>query len=190
MEKMVIKVRLDGVSDIMFDKFIDHSEEDRPPEQKLYLAKGNKLVFPAENFYSFLFGDKVPGAIKTIEQKKAKPYIQHQSFVSVSPSVIPFLDGQDEIIFKDFKDNRFWIHEGSPVVKSSSGQIVKQEMKKRPTMHLPWGLEFEITLLKNDVITEPKLHNWFVAGGFLVAIGTYRPRFGRFEVTTWKEKSV
>jgi hypothetical protein len=29
------------------------------------------------------------------------------------------------------------------------------------------------------------LYNWFTKGGLLIALGTYRPRFGRFSVRAW-----
>ena len=187
MQVTKINVKLSGLSDIMFDRFIDHSKEIRPPEQKLYLIEKNRVIMPAENIYSFLFGDKVPGCVKTIEAKKSKPYMQHQSFVSIDPAVVPFVDDKNkEIKFDGFgKGKKFWIHEGSPVVKSSGGQIVKQELKKRPTMKLPWNLKFQIMLIKNDAINEEKLFNWFTSGGLIIAIGTYRPRFGRFAVDKW-----
>ena len=38
-----IDVTIEGIADIMFDKFFDHSKEQRPPDQKIYMASGNIL---------------------------------------------------------------------------------------------------------------------------------------------------
>ena len=191
MEVTKINVTLSALSDIMFDKFIDHSKGERPPEQKLYLTEGNKLVLPADNLYAFLFNENPPaGCAKTFEGKKGKEYCRiGQSHVFIEPAVVPFLDGQgNEIIFNGF-DERFWIHEGAPRTKASSGSnTIKQEMKKRPVLKLPWQLKFRILLIKNPLIDETKLYNWFVAGGMQIALGTYRPRFGRFEVVEWESE--
>jgi len=190
MEIIKIKVGLSGLADIMFDRFIDHSKEIRPPEQKLYLAEGNKLVMPADNINAFLFNENPPaGCAKTFEGRKGKEYCRiGQSHVFIDPVVIPFLDENDnEIIFIDFNDKRFWVHEGAPRVKASSGSnTIKQEIKKRPVLRLPWRLRFQIALIKNPLIDEVKLYNWFVAGGMQISLGTYRPRFGRFEVIEWE----
>ena len=53
-------------------------------------------------------------------------------------------------------------------------------------MRHPWTLDFNITLIKNNLIDETKLFNWFITGGMQISLGTYRPRFGRFTVDTWE----
>ena len=182
-----IKVRLDGLSDIMFHRFIDHSKESRPPEQSLYLAGTNKVVLPAENIWSFLFGENPGGCAKTFEGKASKKYLRvGQGHVAIDPPLIPFLDGKGKAItFQKFDNKRFRIHEASPRVKSGSLSI-KQEMIKRPVLHLPWSLAFTISLVKNELIDDTKLFNWFQAGGIEIALGNYRPRFGRFTVGLWE----
>ena len=52
MEVKNIRVKLGSLSDIMFDRFIDHSKEKRPADQKLYLAENNIVVLPAENIFT------------------------------------------------------------------------------------------------------------------------------------------
>ena len=67
-----IKLQLDGISDIMFDQFYGQEKDTRPPEQKLYLEpKTNKLVFPTENIYAFLFNENPPVAPRA-KAKKAR----------------------------------------------------------------------------------------------------------------------
>ena len=186
MEITKIEVVVNGLSDIMFDRFIDHSQEKRPPEQKLYLSEGNAVVFPAENFYGFLFGENPGGCAKQFEGKKGKNYIGiGQGHVFIDPVVIPFKDKNKPIIFESFDNSNFWLHEGAPRTKQGTLSI-KQEIKQRPVMRIPWHLGFTITVIKNNVIDETKLYNWFIAGGLQIGLGTYRPRFGRFDVLKWE----
>jgi len=185
----IIDVTLEGVAPIMFDKFIDHSKDDRPPEQKLYLDTGNKAVIPAENIYSFLFGENPQGAIRAMQGKQGKEGVRYgQSHILIDPVLIPFLDENGkQIIFSGFENGKFAIWLSAPRTKSGSLSI-KQEIKPRPYLKLPWLLELKITLIKNIKIDSIKLENWFRACGITIGLGTYRPRFGRFIVTKWKEK--
>ena len=183
-----IRVKLSGVSDVMFDRFMDYSKEQRPPEQKLYLIDGNVAVLPQANIEAFLFGENPQGCAKAFEGKKGKEYIRMgMSHVFIDESVIPFTDDSGEkIVFSGFNDGHFWIHEGSPRSKSGSLSI-KQEMKQRPVLKAPWNLEFTFRLIKNNLIDPTKLYNWMVRGGMQIAIGTYRPRWGRFVVSEYEE---
>ena len=188
LELVKINATIEGLSDIMFDKFIDHSKEVRPPEQKLYLFGDNQLIFPADNIISFLFGEQNPsGCAKQFEGKRGKDYIRTgQSHINIDPLNIPFTDDKNKKIkFSGFNKGQFWIHEGSPRTKGAGSGSIKHEMKCRPVLSLPWELSFQITLVKNVLIDETKLYNWFVQGGILISIGTYRPRFGRFNVKAW-----
>jgi len=181
-----IEAQISGISDIMFDKFVDYSEGDRPPEQKLYLDDNNTAVLPAENLLSFLVGEYPSGCCKKFEGRKGKSdYIPVvQSHVFFSPVLLPFTADGKIVKFKKFGD-KFRIFEASPRVRKG-GLSIKTEMTKRPILTMPWELSFTINLIENTLIDENKLHNWFDDGGILVSIGTYRPRFGRFAVTGWK----
>ena len=190
MELTIIDVRLDSLADIMFDRFIDHSKEKRPAEQKLYLFKGNKVVLPAENIVAFLFGEHPPGCAKAFEARRGKEYIRMGlSHVFIDPVIIPFLCNDKQIVFKKFNGEYTYIHQGSGRTIQGSRSI-KQEIKDRPVLCHPWSLEFKISLVKNALIDETKLYNWFVSGGILISLGTYRPRFGRFEVAGWEPSVV
>jgi len=182
-----IDVTLESLADIMFDRFIDHSKEIRPPEQKLYLLSGNKVVFPAENIHSFLFAEVPGGCAKSFEGKKGKDYIRTgQGHVVIDPVYIPFCDSKNKPVkFKDFEgDSGLYIYLAAGRTKQGSLSI-KQEIKPRPVLKAPWKLHFSITLIENPLIDENKLYNWFTKGGLLIALGTYRPRFGRFSVRAW-----
>jgi hypothetical protein len=185
-----IDVGLEGIADIMFDKFIDHSKEPRPADQKLYLVEGNKVVLPAMNIKAFLFNQKGNSCATKFEGKLRNNYISiGESHVSISPQNIPFLDNKgNPTIFSDFNDGVFYVVTASPTTKLPGGGIIKQPAKPRPVLKLPWKLDFQIHLVKNDLINEGKLHNWFDGGGILIALGTYRPTYGRFRVYKWKVK--
>lgn len=185
MELTKIKVQLNSLADIMFDRFIDYSFEKRPPEQKLYLGEGNVLVLPQDNIIAFLFGENPAGCAKAFEGKQGKTYIRiGQSHVFIDEPMILFLTEGKPVIYQNF-DNQLWIHRGAPRTKKGSLSI-KTEMKERPVLKHPWSLCFGITVVKNNYIDETKLYNWFVMGGMQIALGTYRPRWGRFSIEKWE----
>jgi hypothetical protein len=188
LEMKKYKIKLTGVSAIMFDRFIDHDKEQRPPEQKLYLSQNNKVVLPSDNIDAFLFGENPAGCAKWFEGRKGKEFIRiGMSHVFIDDPIIPFTDDNgEEIYFNDFDSEQFWVHEGAPRTKQGSLSI-KQEKKFRPTLNLPWNLVFTVRLIKNNYIDETKLYNWMVRGGMQIAIGTYRPKFGRFIVVEFEE---
>jgi hypothetical protein len=188
-----ISVTLEGLSDIMFDRFFDHSGEDRPPERKLYLNDAGEVVLPAECIYSFLFRDMAPvGVIRFVEKRGAKDYIAlGQAHLSIEPTLIPFLDEKGKAIkFTKFgPGTKFMVNDWSAgITKLNGGKVIKQEVRKRPILRLPWLLEFSINLFPNDKVTPDKLQSWFETGGLVTALGTYRPRHGRFMVKTFNVK--
>jgi hypothetical protein len=183
------EVELTGMRDILFDKFKDHSKEKRPPDQKLYLMEGNKLVLPSENFISFLLRESKPtGCIKAFEGKKAGDYLRlAHSCIGITPTYMPFLNGKGkEIVFSEFGKDGFYLFEAAGVTKLSGGGVIKQEVNPRPALSMPWKLRFTLTLVKNPIIDEVKLQNWIENGGIMVGLGNYRPRFGQFVVSKWE----
>ena len=154
----------------------------------MYLNEDNVLVFPSQNIDSFMFAEAPSGCARTFEGKKGKDYTRiGLSHVFTGPVLIPFTDGKKEIKFKGF-DKHLWVHDyGAPRTKQGSLSI-KQEKKLRPVLNLPWELSFEIELIKNALIDSVKLENWFSSGGIMLALGTWRPKFGRFEVKKWENK--
>lgn len=197
MEQTKISVVLEGWSDIMFNRFIDHSKEKRPAEQKLYLSGDNEIVLPAENIYSFLFGEAPAGCAKKFEGKQGRNYISvGMSHLFIDPALIPITDDKGKPIkFNGWKGAApLHVHPSSPFYVCMSGgrtklgsNSIKQEAQPRPVLKMPWRVAFNITLLKNNLIEPVKLENWFNEGGTVIALGTYRPRYGRFQVAEWEE---
>jgi hypothetical protein len=185
LKKEVINLRLDGLSPIMFDHFYGQEKDTRPPEQKFYLLADNTIVLPTENLYSFLFAENPAGCAKT-EGKKSKDYIRTgYAYVVIDPAeYIPFRRNGKDIKFTDWgDDDLYYISEFSPRTKMAGGLSIKQNLKKRPVLNTPWSLEFAVTIIKNNLINSAKVYNWFEAGGLVIGLGTYRPRFGRFTVS-------
>lgn len=183
MKTQKIEVKILGLSDIMFDRFIDHSQEKRPPEQKLYLNEGDRICLPAENIYSLLFSEN-GGCAATFEGKKRKDYIRMgMSHVFIDPPLINFKNDKDDITYPT---KQIWIGKFSPVTKKGNLKI-KQELKERPILKTPWHLSFSINLIENPLIDATKLYNWIGAGGIQIGLGTFRPRYGRFTVEEWQE---
>ena len=175
----------------MFDRFIDHSAEKRPAEQKLYLLDGNQVILPAENILSgFLCGTDPKGCAKVFEGKKGADYIRMMmAHTVITPDAIPFLDSN----MKPVKFTKFGA--GSPfkivtaAARTKKGSLsIKQEAQDRPLLTMPWHLKFGIKLFVNTAVDENKLHNYFDRGGIEIALGTWRPRYGRFMVKGWEVK--
>ncbi len=190
-----ISVKLVGLASLVFHKFIDHSKEVRPPEQHIYLDENNTVVIPASNIMSFLTRKKKPfGCAKVFEGRRGESYCQIvDSHVIVRPDVIPILNGDEkEIVFQGFDAGWDILKEAGTVQSSSGGNTIKQEIYPRPMLLLPWALRFEIDLIENRLINQAKLRNWFEAGGLIIALGNYRPRYGRFYVEEWiwKEEEI
>ncbi len=182
-----VKVNISGLVGILFDRFVDMSSDQLPPEQKLYLNSNNELIFPSENIYSFMFGEKPGGCAVRFEGKQWKQYkMTGMSFITISPEFIPFTRNGKPITFGKFVNG---VDEESGVrvlhhkANIAKGRLVIPSPKARPVLETPWELSFDVTIFKNHLIDVQKIKNWFVRGGIEVSLGTYRPRFGRFVVS-------
>lgn len=50
-----------------------------------------------------------------------------------------------------------------------------------------WELEFTINLLQDERVSEGILKEILTYAGMYVGIGAWRPKYGRFEIVSWKE---
>ena len=180
----VLKVGIDGIVGLMFDKFMDMSADEKPPERKMYLNDDNRLIFPSENIFSFFFGENPPGCAARFEKKAWKEYKKlGMSYVTISPEFIPIMRNGKQIRFNQFIDGYDKeakirvLHHKANIVK---GKLVIPSPKIRPILEIPWEMNFEVTIWKNALVNVVKIQDWLIKGGIEVAIGTYRPRFGRF----------
>lgn len=189
-EKVCRKVVLSGLADIMFDPYAGDNETKLEPHQKLYFLRDQRtLCLPAANIMSFLSAQNTDSAPKRIlDARKYKAFcFACAAYITINPGRIPFIRDGAPIIFEGF---------GRDEVCPSSGAYISRETarlpkgipnpKVRPVLPLPWELHFDLTLWPNPDLQERQLLNVFEKGGISVALGTYRPVYGKFAVTHWE----
>jgi len=177
---------LTGLVGILFDRFIDMSEQKVDASEKLYLAEKNQVVFPSENIYGFLCTEKPAGCARWFEGRKGPKFGKAvMSYTGISPEMIPFRRNGKEIFFSGFKNEYDAkakirvLHHKATVMKNSRPVPMPTA---RPMLEVPWQLEFTISLVKNNILSMNKIIKWFEQGGIEIGLGAYRPRFGRFMV--------
>lgn len=189
-------VEIRGLTPLMFDRYPGDNDTQLTPSQKLYFgADGKTIVIPSTNIMSFLSAKNTDSAPKRLlDSRKYKKFTEAcASFVMIaadtfdySEDLVLLRDGKP-IVFSGFGDNE---------VCPSSGVFVKRDVarlekgipnpKVRPVLPLDWSLRFKLSLFPNTMIQEQQIKNVFEQGGYAVGIGTWRGRFGKFEVVRWE----
>lgn len=184
------KVILCGTTDIMFDRYAGDNQTKLEPWQKMYLAPGDLKVIglPAANIMSALSAQNTTSWPKRfLPSKEYKSFCNAcLSFVSISPSFIPFMRDGRKILFDKLegdvdKVSGVYIHRS--VARLEKGI---PNPKERPALPLDWSLEFTLTMYANQEVQEQQLLNIFEKGGMAMGLGTYRGVFGKFEISEWK----
>ncbi|MGD9635756.1 MAG: hypothetical protein AB7G28_13180 [Pirellulales bacterium] len=184
------RVGIRGLTDIMFDRYPGDNDTKLEPWQKLYLGgeSGRQIMLPSANIMSFLSAQNTDSAPKRLlDSRKYKAFAQAcGSFVAIHPWMIPFTRDGEPIEFGKFDGD----------VDKSSGVYIDRRVarlekgipnpKVRPTLPLPWSLEFELTLLPNRMIQETQLLNIFTEGLLCLGLGTFRGQFGKGEIVLWE----
>ena len=178
------KVKLVGLTPILFDRYSGSNEEELAPEKKVYLAgDGSTLVLPALNISSFLSSENGESAPKRICGKKWKVVCHAAlSFVTIQPLLIPF-SGPDGGLLSTASSQ---LHIVRHVARMKKGTMVIPNPKVRPQLDPPWQLSFTIALWRNPDLHEDMLARLFVEGGRQIGLGTWRGLFGKFEVAEWE----
>lgn len=189
MEKIVRKVTLTGIRDMMLDRYAGDNDTQLNPEQKLYLAKdGESLVFPVENILSFLSAENTKSCSNMFGKKGWRDVAAAiKSCVMITPDPVPIAN--DKGVPRKFTgfDNGSGVHIDRRVAKiKKTASIAVPNPKVRPVIELPWQLSFELTFLENSYIQEVTLKQYFEKGGIFIGLGTYRPVFGKFIITQWE----
>ena len=184
------KVRLEGLTDVMFDRYAGDNNTKLETWQKLYLSPGDAKVIglPAINIMSLLSAHNTNSAPKRLRDKRKFKDIANAcaSFVSVGPQFLPFLRKDKPIEFGKFEQNE--IDKKSGVYIHRSVARLKDGIpnpKVRPVLPLPWSLDFDFQLLPNKEIKEQEILNLIEEAGLAIGIGTYRGVFGKYRVTKW-----
>ncbi len=181
------RVVLRGLRPIMFDRYPGDNKTKLPAPDKLYLD-GKAVVLPAENVMSFLTAINTTSAPKRLLDKREYQTVCNacQCFVEIGEDPIPFLrDGkpvQVGTFGADGRDERSGIFTDHRVARVKGGV---PNPKSRPVLPLPWELRFTLRLFPNKEVGEPTLRNLFEDGGLVLGFGTFRGRYGKFEVASW-----
>ena len=175
----IIKVQLSGIRPLMFDRYAGDNNTTLPPEAKMYL-NGDLLIMPAINILSLLQAQNTSSVCRQFFGKSGKMIgMGIASYTNIKPFEIPLLDKKGQIKFTGWND-QIRIHDSVARLK---GGIPNP--KKRPLLELPWRIEFEIEYQDNRYCTLENLHQAVEMGGTL-GLGTFRPMFGRYELTGWE----
>jgi hypothetical protein len=184
------KVKLEGLTDIMFDRYPGDNNTRLEPHQKLYLEPGGSRVIglPALNIMSFLSAHNTNSAPKRLRDKRKYKDIANAmlSFVSIKEQFLPLLRGDLPIIFGKLDGDRdplsgVYIHRA--VARLDKGI---PNPKVRPVVPLPWAVAFTIDIFPNREIKEVDIANLIEEGGRAIGLGTWRGVFGKFRIVEWK----
>ena len=174
----------------MFDRYPGDNDTKLEPWQKLYLAgdTGRTICLPSANIMSFLSAQNTDSAPKRLmDSRKYKTFaLACGSFVTIGPTMIPFLRNDSPIIFGELigdLDPDSGVYIDRRVARLEKGI---PNPKVRPVLPRPWELEFELTIFPNKLVQEQQLLNIFTDGMIALGIGTFRGQFGKAEVVSWK----
>jgi hypothetical protein len=183
------RVRLLGMTDIMFDRYAGDNSTRLEVWQKLYFLPGDTKVIgvPALNITSFLSAHNTNSAPKRLRDKRKYKDIANAclSFVQIDPTFIPLIRDGEPIRFGRLVDDRdpdsgCYVHRA--VARLDKGI---PNPKERPVIPKPWALEFDLTLYPSREIQEQEIINLFDEGGRALGLGTFRGVFGKFRIEAW-----
>ena len=178
----VIKCQLTGLRPLMFDRYAGDNNTQLPVHEKMYLMEKDGehlLTIPAINLYSMLCAENPKSVCRQFFGRSGKTIgLGIASYTSIEPYEIPILDDDGPIEFTGFND-QIKVHKS--VARLPRGI---PNPKERPVLSLPWGLEFALTYQENKHATLENVRQAVTMGGTL-GLGTFRPYFGRYELTGW-----
>lgn len=190
------QVHLKGVCPIMFDRYAGDNDTKTTPGQKLYLAAdGTTVTLPARNLMSFLSAKNTDSAPKRLlDSRKYKKFTEAcAGFVLIQADTDEYSEelvlhrNGEPIQFSGFGDDEICPTSGIRI----SRDVARLEKgipnpKVRPVLDPPWEITFRLYMYPNDQIQETQLRNIFERGGIAVGLGTWRGRYGKFTVASWK----
>lgn len=183
MKIQVIEVRLQGVRPLMFDRYPGDNSTTLPSAEKMYLTKDLQLIIPAINLFSLLCAENTKSVCRQFFGKKGKDIgLAIAGYTNINPFEIPLLGKDDKPIFFNGFDEQIYIHKA--VARLNKGI---PNPKERPTLAIPWAIEFLLEYQENKSCTLENLRQAITMGGTL-GLGTFRPFFGRYELVKWSVK--
>ena len=193
---VVRTVVLNGITPIMFDRYPGDNDTKLTADQKLYIAEdGVSIMIPSINVMSFLSAKNTDSAPKRLlDSRKYKKFTEAcASFVMIQ--AVSDVYSEELIFTRDGKPIQFGAF-GEDDIDPESGCFIKRDVarlekgipnpKVRPVLPLPWSIQFKLSLFPNELLQEQQLKNIFEKGGVAVGLGTWRGRFGKFEIGEWR----
>jgi len=183
------KVKLRGLTDIMFDRYPGDNDTRLEPHQKLYLEPGGSRVIglPSLNIMSFLSAHNTNSAPKRLRDKRKYKDIANAmlSFVSIREQFIPLMRNDKPIKLGKFDGDKDAV--SGCYVHRSVARLDKgiPNPKVRPVVPLDWGLDFTMDIFPNREIKEQDILNLIEEGGRAIGLGTFRGVFGKFRIEEW-----
>ena len=188
------RVRLKGMSPIMFDRYAGDNQTKLEWHQKIYMLPGSdRLYLLTTNIVSFLSAHNTNSAPKRLRDARAYKKIANAclSFVMIqamgeNKEYIPFLrNGSPIEIGKigEERDETSGLYMVRHVARLEKGI---PNPKERPVLPLPWELEFELSIFPNREIKEQEIMNLIIEGGVAIGLGTFRGIYGKFTVDCWE----
>lgn len=187
------RVRLRGVTPIMFDRYAGDNNTKLEWSQKIYLRNGtSNLCLPTLNLVSFFTAHNTNSAPKRLRDKRVYKSICNAilSFVSIQGA-----DGDPESIIFERNGQPIQVGTFNDRVEPTSGLFLHRAVarldkgipnpKERPVLPLPWALEFDLTIYPNKEVKEQEIKNLLAEGGMAIGLGTFRGVFGKFEIESW-----
>jgi len=188
-ELITRKVKLQGLTDIMFDRYPGDNNTKLEPHQKLYLEPGDSRVIglPSLNIMSFLSAHNTNSAPKRLRDKRKYKDLCNAmlSFLSIREQFIPFMRNGKPVVLGKFENDKDPI--SGCYVHHSVARLDKgiPNPKVRPVLPLDWSLEFTANIFPNREIKESDILNLMEEGGKAIGLGTFRGVFGKFLVAEW-----
>lgn len=182
-ETEVIKCQLTGVRPLMFDRYAGDNATQLPSAEKMYLIeRGNQrlLTIPVVNVFSLLCAENTKSVCRQFFGKAGKTIaLGIASYVTIEPFEIPILDNNGPIVFTGF-NSQIALHKSVARLKNGI-----PNPKERPLLSLPWRIEFVLTYQENKHASLENVRQALTMGGTL-GLGTFRPFFGRYELSGWE----
>lgn len=182
-------VTLTGLTPILFDRYSGDNKTQLAPEQKFYLDAKSGICLPTLNLISFLTAQNTDSAPKVCLDSRLYKKVASALLASVTvmpTPLIPFTRAKKPIRFGQFNGDGFDATSQAQVLY----HVARLEKgipnpKARPSLPLPWQLQFSLTVLPHPDLTEALIENLFVDGGARLGLGTFRRMFGKFSFA-WK----
>lgn len=187
------RVKLKGITPIMFDRYAGDNQTRLEWHQKIYLKPGtSELSIPTLNIVSFFTAHNTNSAPKRLRDKRVYKSICNAilSFVNITGSngdpehIAITRDGKPITVgtFTDREDSQSGLYLHRAVARLDKGI---PNPKERPVLPLPWSIEFDLTIYPNKEIKEQEIKNLLSEGGMAIGLGTFRGVFGKFEIEQW-----